>query len=83
MTVTATAYSGGTSTSTGIPMGFGVVAVDPTVIPLGTRMTIPSYGEGVAADIGPAVKGAWIDVWVPTQAQAEAWGTKTLTITLH
>ncbi len=83
LTVTATAYSGGGTTATGIPVGYGVVAVDPTVIPLGTRMTIPGYGEGVAADTGSAVKGAWVDVWVPTAAQAEAWGTKTLTITLH
>jgi 3D (Asp-Asp-Asp) domain-containing protein len=83
LTVTATAYSGGGSTATGLPVGFGIVAVDPTVIPLGTRMTIPGYGEGVAADTGSAVKGAWIDVWLPTEAQAEAWGTQTLTITIH
>jgi cystine transport system substrate-binding protein len=83
MTVTATAYSGGGSTATGIPVGYGVVAVDPSVIPLGTRMTIPGYGEGVAADTGSGVNGAWIDVWVPTEARAEAWGTQTITITLH
>jgi 3D (Asp-Asp-Asp) domain-containing protein/peptidoglycan hydrolase CwlO-like protein len=83
LTVIATAYSLHGSTATGIPAGYGVVAVDPTVIPLGTRMSIPGYGEGVAADTGPGVVGAAIDVWVPTEAQAEAWGTKTLTITLH
>lgn len=83
LTVTATAYSIKGTTATGIPVGYGVVAVDPTVIPLGTRMSIPGYGEGVAADTGSAVKGAVIDVWLPTEAQAEAWGTKTLTITLH
>jgi 3D (Asp-Asp-Asp) domain-containing protein/peptidoglycan hydrolase CwlO-like protein len=83
MTVTATAYSLRGTTSTGIPVGFGVVAVDPSVIPLGTRMTIPGYGEGVAADTGSGVNGAMIDVWLPTPAQAAAWGTKTLTITLH
>jgi 3D (Asp-Asp-Asp) domain-containing protein/peptidoglycan hydrolase CwlO-like protein len=81
--VTATAYSARGTTSTGLPVGFGIVAVDPTVIPLGTRMTIPGYGEGVAADTGPGVQGAWIDVWLPTAEQAAAWGTKTLTITLH
>jgi 3D (Asp-Asp-Asp) domain-containing protein/peptidoglycan hydrolase CwlO-like protein len=83
LVVTATAYSMKGATSTGIPIGYGVVAVDPTVIPLGTRMTIPGYGEGVAADTGPGVQGAMIDVWLPTPAEAEAWGTKTLTITLH
>jgi 3D (Asp-Asp-Asp) domain-containing protein/peptidoglycan hydrolase CwlO-like protein len=83
MEVTATAYSGGGSTATGIPVGYGVVAVDPAVIPLGTRMTIPGYGEGVAADTGSGVTGAWIDVWLPTEARAAAWGTQTITITLH
>jgi peptidoglycan DL-endopeptidase CwlO len=83
LTVAVTAYSMKGTTSTGIPTGYGVVAVDPTVIPLGTRMTIPGYGEGVAADTGSGVRGATIDVWLPTQAQATAWGTKTIMITLH
>jgi 3D (Asp-Asp-Asp) domain-containing protein len=64
-------------------VGIGVVAVDPSVIPLGTRMTIPGYGEGVAADIGSAVQGAKVDVWVPSHAQALAWGIRTVTITIH
>ena len=81
--MTATAYTLQGHTATGVPVGYGVVAVDPSVISLGTRMTIPGYGEGVAADTGSAVKGAWIDVWLPTEAQAEAWGTQTLTITIH
>ncbi|HVM17656.1 MAG TPA: 3D domain-containing protein [Gaiellaceae bacterium] len=83
MTVTATAYALPGKTATGLPVGPGVVAVDPSVIPLGTRMTIPGYGEGVAADVGPAVKGAKIDVWLPTRAQALRWGVRTVTITLH
>ena len=65
----------------GIPVGWGVVAVDPSVIPLGTRMTIPGYGEGVAADTGSAVRGNVIDLWFPTRAQALAWGRRTVTIT--
>src|SRR5262249_26457918 len=52
LTVTATAYTLQGTTATGAPVGYGVVAVDPSVIPLGTRMTIPGYGEGVAADTG-------------------------------
>lgn len=83
MTVVSTAYALPGTTATGIPVGPGVVAVDPAVIPLGTRMTIPGYGEGFAADTGGAIKGARIDVWVPTEAQAEAWGVRTVTITLH
>jgi 3D (Asp-Asp-Asp) domain-containing protein len=83
LTVTSTGYSMSGRTATGLPVGWGVVAVDPTVIPLGTRMTIPGYGEGVAADTGSAVQGATIDLWFPTQAQAMAWGRRTIMITLH
>lgn len=83
MTVTATAYTLGGHTATGAPVGYGIVAVDPSVIPLGTRMTIPGYGEGVAADTGGSIQGATIDVWVPTAAAAAAWGRRTVTITLH
>jgi 3D (Asp-Asp-Asp) domain-containing protein len=46
-------------------------------------MTIPGYGEGVAADTGGAVRGRVIDLWFPTTAQALAWGRRTVTITLH
>ena len=83
MTVSSTGYCLRGRTSTGIPTGWGVVAVDPAVIPLGTRMTIPGYGEGVAADTGSAVRGAMIDVWFPTCAQALGWGHRVITITIH
>lgn len=83
LTVTATGYTGGGRTATGAPTGWGVVAVDPGVIPLGTRMSIPGYGEGVAADTGGAIQGSTIDLWFPTVAQANAWGRRTVTITLH
>jgi 3D (Asp-Asp-Asp) domain-containing protein len=83
LTVVATGYSLGGRTSTGAPVGWGVVAVDPSIIPLGTRLTIPGYGEGVAADTGSAVRGATIDLWFTTRAQAGAWGRRTVTITLR
>ena len=83
LTVTATGYSLSGRTATGAPVGWGVVAVDPSVIPLGTRMTIPGYGEGFAADTGSAIQGNTIDLWFPTLAQARAWGRRTVTITLH
>jgi 3D (Asp-Asp-Asp) domain-containing protein len=83
LTVTATGYSLPGQTATGLPVGWGIVAVDPSVIPLGTRMTIPGYGSGVAADTGSAVQGYTIDLWFPTQADALAWGRRTVTITLH
>ncbi|HEY6827521.1 MAG TPA: 3D domain-containing protein [Gemmatimonadaceae bacterium] len=82
ITVTATAYSMGGTTATGLPVGWGTVAVDPSVIPLGTRLTIPGYGSGVAADTGSAVSGATIDLWFPTVQQAQAWGRRVVVVTL-
>ena len=83
LTVVATGYSLSGHTATGVPVGYGVVAVDPNVIPLGTHLTIPGYGAGVAADTGGAVAGARIDLWFPTRAEALAWGSRTVTVTLH
>ncbi len=83
LVVSATGYSLPGHTATGLPVGWGIVAVDPTVIPLGTRMTVPGYGEAVAADVGSGVRGDSIDLWFPTVAQAFAWGRRTVTITLH
>ncbi len=82
ITVTATGYTLRGSTSTGIQTGAGVVAVDPSVIPLGTRLTIPGYGTGVAADTGGALHGNMIDLWFPTMQQARAWGRRTVTVTI-
>ena len=83
LTVTATGYALSGTTATGLPVGWGVVAVDPSIIPLGTHMTIPGYGEAVAADTGGSVAGATIDLWFPSTAQANAWGRRTVTIVLH
>lgn len=83
LTVSSTAYAIQGRTATGLPTAPGVVAVDPSVIPLGTRITIPGYGTGVAADTGGAVQGNVIDVWFPTLEQARAWGRRTIVITLH
>ena len=83
LTVVATGYALGGRTSTGLPVGWGVAAVDPSVIPLGTHMTVPGYGEAVAADVGGAVRGAVIDLWFPTVGQANAWGRRSVTIVLH
>ncbi len=83
LTVVATGYALGGRTSTGLAVGWGVAAVDPSVIPLGTHMTVPGYGEAVAADIGGAVRGAVVDLWFPTVAQANAWGRRSVTVVLH
>jgi 3D (Asp-Asp-Asp) domain-containing protein len=81
LVVSATCYDLPGRTATGMPVGQGVVAVDPSVIPLGTRMYVPGYGNGVAADVGGGIKGATIDLWM-TPTQCTAWGRRTVTITL-
>lgn len=83
ITVSTTGYALRGRTATGIPTAPGVVAVDPSVIPLGTRMTIPGYGEAIAADTGGAVHGNVIDLWFPSTAQAIQWGRRTVTITIR
>jgi 3D (Asp-Asp-Asp) domain-containing protein/peptidoglycan hydrolase CwlO-like protein len=83
MTVSSTGYCLKGNTATGVPTSHGVIAVDPTVIPLGTRMYVPGYGEGTAADTGSAVKGRTIDLWFESCADAMGWGRRTVTITLH
>lgn len=89
MTVTATAYTAyceGCSgvTSTGIDLisnpNQKVIAVDPTVIPLGSRVWVEGYGEAIAGDIGGAIKGNKIDVFIPSTQDALNWGSKTVTI---
>jgi len=85
LTVTATAYAPGADgvdfvTATGARAGYGIIAVDPRVIPLGTRLYIPGYGYGVAADTGGAIKGNKIDLCFDTRADAMAWGRRTVTI---
>jgi 3D (Asp-Asp-Asp) domain-containing protein len=83
LVVLATGYSMTGRTSTGLPVGYGVAAVDPGLIPLGTRLTVPGYGDAVAADTGGAVRGPTIDLWFPSIPQALAWGRRTVTIAVH
>lgn len=83
MTVIATGYDLQGLTATGIPVGYGVAAVDPSVIALGSHMTVPGYGEAVAADTGGAIIGNRIDLWFPTAAQAFAWGIRVVTIVVY
>ncbi len=81
MTITGYALPG--RTATGIPVGWGVAAVDPSVIPLGTHISVPGYGDAVAADVGGSIVGSRVDLWFPTVAQAHQWGLRTVTIALH
>ena len=81
--VDAVAYHLPGRTASGLPVRKGIVAVDPELIPLGTRLFVPGYGNAVAADVGTAIKGRIIDLWMPSDAQARQWGRKTVVITIH
>jgi peptidoglycan DL-endopeptidase CwlO len=83
LVVDAVAYHLPGHTASGLPVGVGVIAVDPSLIPLGTRVFVPGYGPAVAADTGSAIRGAIIDLWMPSTADARAWGRRTVTITVY
>ena len=78
--VLATSYCNRGPTFTGVPAGPGSIAVDPSVIPLGSSIFVPGYGYGVADDTGSLIKGDRIDVWLPTCAASIQWGAQDLTI---
>ncbi|MBR0066542.1 MAG: 3D domain-containing protein [Kiritimatiellae bacterium] len=63
-------------TATGTKAQLGTIAADPSIFPFGTQLNVPGYGEGVVEDTGSRVKGFHIDVWFPTHAQAQAWGSR-------
>lgn len=81
-----TAYCNGCSgfTSTGINLranpNIKVIAVDPSVIPLGTKVYVEGYGYAVAADKGSSIKGDKIDVFFSEKSQAYRWGRKKVKI---
>ena len=81
--VDAVAYYLPGKTALGVPVAKGVVAVDPKLIPLGTKLHVPGYGPGLAADVGYAIKGRVIDLWFPSTAKARNWGRRTVTITIY
>ena len=51
-----------------------MIAVDPKVIPLGSKVYVEGYGHAVAGDVGSAIKGNKIDVFIPNRARALQWG---------
>ncbi len=73
-------------TRTGIRAREGVIAVDPRIIPLGTKVYVEvpgaaaDYGFAIAADIGSAIKGKLIDLYFDTTAQAMHWGRRSVRI---
>lgn len=67
-------------TATGMPARFGVVAVDPRVIPLGTYVYVDGYGFAIAADTGGAIKGNKIDLCFDSRRESMAWGRRTVKV---
>ena len=88
-TMSSTAYTANCSgcsgyTATGINLKADpnkkVVAVDPSVIPLGSRVWVEGYGEAIAGDTGGSIVGNKIDVHVPSKSAASSWGRRTVKV---
>lgn len=81
MTVSATAYSGDGITSTMIKPKWGVIAVDPRVIPYGSIVYIPYFDKYfVAEDCGGGIKGKKIDIFMDSEAKCRQWGVRKIKI---
>ncbi|ALA52382.1 3D domain-containing protein [Shouchella clausii] len=92
LTVEATAYTASCNgctgvTYTGIDLNANpnqkVIAVDPNVIPLGSKVYVEGYGEAIAADIGGAIKGNKIDVFIPNESEALQFGRQEVTVQVY
>lgn len=88
VTALATAYTDSPSfgiTATGTrtvrnPDGYSSVAVDPRVIPLGSKLYIPGYGYGIASDTGGAIKGDRVDLFFDSEEECYSWGAKNVDV---
>jgi 3D (Asp-Asp-Asp) domain-containing protein len=81
----ATAYSLRGRTASGKPVARGVIAADPRVLPIGTRVRVEAgawSGEYVVADTGGAVRGRRIDIWTPTSGEAMRFGRRAVKLTI-
>ena len=79
MTASAYTYTGH-RTATGQNPAVGMVAVDPSVVPLGTRMYVEGYGYAVAADTGGSIRGDRIDLFMEERSQCLSWGRRTVKV---
>lgn len=81
LNVESTAYTyTGNRTATGVEPRQGMIAVDPKVIAMGSKVYVEGYGYAVAADTGGAIRGNRIDVFFPTLRQCVDWGRKSVRI---
>ena len=82
---TATAYSLRGRTASGKPVARGIIAADPRILPLGTRVRVEAgawSGEYLVADTGGMVKGRRIDIWTPTSGEAMRFGRRAIKLTV-
>ncbi|MCQ2008587.1 MAG: 3D domain-containing protein [Sporolactobacillus sp.] len=87
ITVSATSYCELGRTATGFnykkyPTA-KAIAVDPRVIPLGSKVYVPGYGYAIARDVGGRIKGKVIDVHYKTRKQAIKWGRKKIKVRVY
>ena len=85
LSMEATAYSGGTLTAMRLkpvrdPGGISTIAVDPSVIPLGSKVYIPGYGYAIASDTGGVIKGNIIDLYMNSHDECISWGRRQVTL---
>jgi len=81
----ATAYSLRGRTASGRMVSRGLIAADPAVLPLGSRVRLdhPGYsGEYLVADTGGAIRGRRIDIWIPSTSEAMRFGRRTVKLTV-
>ncbi|WP_294374289.1 3D domain-containing protein [uncultured Clostridium sp.] len=81
----ATAYSGDKTTATGKapvrnPGGISTIAVDPSFIPLGSKVYVEGYGYAIASDTGGAIKGNIIDLFLNSSSECKTWGRRPVTV---
>lgn len=80
LVVKAYSYTGGGRTAMGTRARVGEIAVDPKVIPLGSRVYIEGVGARIAEDTGGNIKGNTIDIYMNSVAECRKWGARTVTI---
>ena len=84
-TYVATAYNLSGRTASGRPVARGLIAADPAVLPLGSRVRLEAgalSGEYLVADTGGGVKGRHIDIWTPTASEAMRFGKRAVKLTV-
>jgi 3D (Asp-Asp-Asp) domain-containing protein len=86
MAFRATCYCLRGKTASGAMVRRGIVAADPRVLPLGTRISLSNAGRYsgtyLVADTGGVIKGKILDIWVPSCGEAISWGRRSVTVTV-